>query len=181
MKAVVQDSYGPPDAVLKLRDIDVPMAGDDEVLVRVRAASLHVDVWHVVTGRPYVLRLTGSGLRKPKWLIPGTDLAGEIKSVGENVTQFELGDEVFGQTVVNPWRNGGAYAEYAAVPHEALALKPRHVTFEQAAAVPTSGIIALKNLRGPGLLKAGQNVLINGAGALSEASPFRSLRQMGRM
>jgi NADPH:quinone reductase-like Zn-dependent oxidoreductase len=164
MKAIVQDRYGPPDAVLKLRDIEMPMAGDDEVLVRVRAASLHVDVWHVVTGRPYVVRLVANGLRRPKGLIPGTDLAGEIESIGKNVTQFKLGDEVFGEIVVNTWRNGGAYAEYAAVPAELLALKPRHVTFEQAAAVPTSGVIALRNMRWAGKLKAGQSVLINGAG-----------------
>src|SRR5262249_52341826 len=130
VKAVVQDRYGPPDKVLKLRDVDVPTVGDDEVLIRVRAASVHVDLWHVVTGRPYVLRLTGNGVRKPKWPIPGTDLAGEIQSIGRNVTHLKPGDAVFGEVATNPWRNGGTFAEYAAVPHQVLALKPQHVTFE---------------------------------------------------
>jgi NADPH:quinone reductase-like Zn-dependent oxidoreductase len=164
MKATVQVRYGAPERVLALRDIEMPIAGDDEVLVRVRAASVHVDVWHVVTGRPFVLRLIGNGLRKPKQIIPGTDVAGEIGAIGKNVTGLKPGDEVFGQIVVNPWRNGGAFAEHVAVPHEVLALKPKHVSFEQASAVPTSGIIALNNLRGAGRVKAGQKVLINGAG-----------------
>jgi NADPH:quinone reductase-like Zn-dependent oxidoreductase len=165
MQAVVQDKYGSPDNVLQLREIDRPVAGDNEVLMRVRAASVHPDVWHVVTGRPYVLRLMGSGLLKPKNPVPGTDAAGLVESVGKNVTHFGPGDEVFGETHLElQWRNGGAFAEYVSVPHDALALKPNNITFEQAAAVPTSGFIALHNLKNGGQIQPGQSVLINGAG-----------------
>jgi NADPH:quinone reductase-like Zn-dependent oxidoreductase len=165
MKAIVQDKYGSPDDVLQLREIAKPVVGDGEVLVRVRAASVHPDVWHVVTGRPYVLRLMGAGLLKPKNPVPGTDVAGEVESVGKDVTRFRPGDEVFGETHRGlQWRNGGAFAEYASVPQDVLALKPVGLTFEQAAAVPTSGFIALHNLQSGGQIQPGQNVLINGAG-----------------
>ncbi len=164
MKAIVQDTYGSPD-VLELRDIDKPVVEDDEVLVRVRATSVHPDVWHVLNGLPYVLRVMGAGLRKPKNPVPGTDLAGVIESVGKNVTRFGPGDEVFGETIKGmQWINGGAYAEYATAPEDALALKPANVTFEQAAAVPTSALIALPSLRAGGEIEAGQKVLVNGAG-----------------
>jgi NADPH:quinone reductase-like Zn-dependent oxidoreductase len=164
MKAIVQERYGPPD-VLELRDIPAPVAAADEVLVSVRAASVHPDVWHVVRGLPYVLRVMGAGLRRPRNRVPGTDLAGRVEAVGGNVTRVRPGDEVFGESIKGyQWRNGGAFAEYAAVPEEALALKPARLTFEQAAAVPTSGIIALSGLRDQGELRDGQKVLINGAG-----------------
>jgi NADPH:quinone reductase-like Zn-dependent oxidoreductase len=163
MRAVVQDSYGSPD-LLQVRDVSSPVMGDDHVLVRVRAASVHPDVWHVVTGRPYVLRLMGSGLRRPKYQVPGTDVAGLVEAVGRNVTRLRPLEEVFGETVTGyQWRNGGAFAEYVSVPQDALARKPGNVTFEQAAAVPTSGLIALHNLRQGGL-RSGQRVLVNGAG-----------------
>jgi NADPH:quinone reductase-like Zn-dependent oxidoreductase len=165
MKAIVQDRYGPPDEVLQLREVDIPVVGDDEVLVRVRAASVHPDVWHAVTGRPYVLRLMGAGVLRPKDPVPGTDVAGIVESVGKNVTRFQPGDEVFGETrAAFQWRNGGAFAEYVSVPHDVLALKPQGITFEQAAAVPTSGLIALHNLQTGGEIRPGQRVLINGAG-----------------
>ena len=165
MEAIVQDGYGPPGDVLALRDIDKPAVGDDEVLVRVRAASVHPDVWHVVSGRPYVLRLMGAGLLKPKNGVPGTDVAGHVESVGENVRRFEPGDEVFGESVRGlQWNNGGAYAEYASIPEEALALKPANVAFEQAAAVPTSGLIVLQNLTDEVRPRPGWRVLVNGAG-----------------
>ncbi len=163
MKAIVQNGYGSAD-VLKLQEIEKPTVADDEVLVRVRAASVHPDVWHVVTGLPYVLRLMGAGLRRPKNPVPGTDVAGVVESVGKGVTRFRPGDEVFGETLRGQqWQNGGAFAEYAAAPEFALALKPGNVTFEQAAAVPTSALIALFNLRSEGSIQAGQKVLINGA------------------
>jgi NADPH:quinone reductase-like Zn-dependent oxidoreductase len=149
--------------VLTLREADKPVAGSNEVLVRVHAASVHVDVWHVVTGRPLPLRLVGNGLLRPKRTTPGTDLAGHVESIGREVTRFKPGDEVFGQTVAMSWLNGGAFAEYAAVREEMMALKPDNVSFEEAASVPTSGSIALRNLRA-GRLAAGQKVLINGAG-----------------
>ena len=147
MKAIVQARYGSPDD-LELRDIETPVVGDDDVLVRVRAASVHPDVWHVVTGRPYVLRLMGAGLSRPKNPIPGTDMAGIVESVGTGVTRFRPGNPVFGETIAaQQWTNGGAFAEYVSVPQDLLALKPDNITFEQAASVPTSGYIALQNLR----------------------------------
>jgi NADPH:quinone reductase-like Zn-dependent oxidoreductase len=164
MKAIVQDRYGSPD-VLKLREIDEPSVGDDQVLVRVRAASVHADVWHVMRGVPYVLRIMGAGLRRPKDLVPGTDLAGIVEAVGRNVTRFQPGDEVFGQSLVaNLWRHGGAFAEYAAVREARFERKPAGLTFEQSAAVPTSGSLAVQGVRDEGRIQAGQHVLINGAG-----------------
>jgi NADPH:quinone reductase-like Zn-dependent oxidoreductase len=164
MRAIVQDRYGPAGDVLQLREADRPQVGDDEVLVRVRAASLHPDVWHVVTGYPLVLRLMGPGLRKPKDPIPGTDLSGIVEDVGKNVRGLRPGDEVFGESRRGmQWRNGGTFAEYVSVPEEILALKPPNISFEQAAAVPTAGTIAVHNLQYGRRLKAGQHVLVNGA------------------
>ena len=165
MKAIVQDRYGAPDEVLRVCDIERPTIGDQEVLVRVHAASVHPDVWHVITGQPYVMRLMGAGVRRPKIRVPGTDLAGIVESVGESVTRFTPGDEVFGESHLGiQWMNGGAFAQYAAVPEDTLALKPNKVSFSQAASAPTSGIIALINLRDGELIKPGMRVLINGAG-----------------
>jgi NADPH:quinone reductase-like Zn-dependent oxidoreductase len=165
MKAIVQEKYGSPLDVLNLKDIDKPMLKDDEVLVRVHAASVHPDVWHVVRGLPYVLRIMGAGLLRPKNRVPGTDVAGHVESVGKNVAQFQQGDEVFGETIKGyQWTNGGAYAEYVSVSEDSLALKPANITFEEAAAVPTSGLIALQNLPNEGRLHQGQRVLVNGAG-----------------
>jgi NADPH:quinone reductase-like Zn-dependent oxidoreductase len=162
MRAVVQDGYGSPDR-LRLREVDRPVPGDDEVLVRVRATSVHPDVWHVVSGRPFILRLMGSGLRRPGCPIPGTDLAGIVEAAGRAVTSLRAGDEVFGESLRGfSWRNGGAWAEYASVPEDALAIKPANVTFEEAAAVPTAGYIILLNLPA-GWPRAGQRVLVNGA------------------
>ena len=165
MKAVFQERYGNPDEVLELRDIPAPTIGVKDVLVRVRAASVHPDVWHVVTGRPYVLRLMGAGLIRPKQPVPGTDLSGLVEAVGRDVTRFRPGDAVFGESHAGiQWVNGGAFAEYAAVPQDTLAHKPDNVTFEQAAAVATSGFIAVANLKQAGPIQAGQRVLVNGAG-----------------
>jgi NADPH:quinone reductase-like Zn-dependent oxidoreductase len=165
MRAIVQDRYGSPEEVLELRDIDRPMTRDDEVLVRVRAASVHPDVWHCVRGIPYVLRIMGAGVLKPKDRVPGTDVAGHVELVGRSVTAFRPGDEVFGETRRgHQWHNGGAYAEYVSVPPEVLAIKPAALTFEQAAAVPTSATIALQGVRSQGHVRPGQRVLVNGAG-----------------
>jgi NADPH:quinone reductase-like Zn-dependent oxidoreductase len=164
MKAIVQNRYGTAE-VLELRDIERPIAEDDEILVRVHAASIHADVWHVMRGVPYALRFMGAGVRRPKNLVPGTDLAGEVESVGRNVTRFRPGDEVFGQSLsANLWRHGGAFAEYAAVRAPRFEAKPAGLTFEQAAAVPTSGSLAVQGVRDEGRVQAGQRVLINGAG-----------------
>jgi NADPH:quinone reductase-like Zn-dependent oxidoreductase len=165
MKAIVQTRYGEPQDVLELREIDTPEVEGDEVLVRVRATSVHADVWHVVTGRPILVRLMGPGLLRPKDLVPGTDLAGVVESVGKDVTRFKVGDAVFGESHLKmQWRNGGTFAEFAAVPEGALELKPGDVSFEQAASVPSSGYIALINLRGCAEVQPGHRVLINGAG-----------------
>jgi NADPH:quinone reductase-like Zn-dependent oxidoreductase len=164
MKAIVQNRYGTAD-VLELREIERPNAQDDEMVVRVRAASIHADVWHVMRGVPYALRFMGAGVRRPKNLVPGTDLAGEVESIGRNVTRFRPGDEVFGQSLTaNLWRHGGAFAEYAAVLPSRFEPKPAGLTFEQAAAVPTSGSLAVQGVRDGGRVRAGQRVLINGAG-----------------
>jgi len=165
MKAIVHQKYGSLDDVLELQDIDKPVVKDDEVLVRVHAASVHPDVWHVVRGVPYVLRIMGAGLLKPKNRVPGTDVAGHVESVGRNVKGFQPGDEVFGESVRGIlWHNGGAYAEYVSVREDALAMMPANLTFEQAAAVPTSGVIAIQGIRDQGHVQPGQRVLINGAG-----------------
>ncbi|MCH7584113.1 MAG: NAD(P)-dependent alcohol dehydrogenase [Acidobacteria bacterium] len=154
MQAVVYDRYGSSD-VLRLVELDKPVPEDDEVLVRVRAASINPYDWHFMAGVPYLMRLQ-FGLRKPKRGRPGVDLAGEVEAVGENVTEFRPGDEIFG------WWDG-AFAEYVAVSQDQLALKPRESTFEQAAAVPLAGLTALQLLRDTGQIQRGQKVLINGA------------------
>ena len=162
MEAILQSRYGPIDD-LQLGQVARPVPAEDEVLVRVRAASVHPDVWHVVTGQPAVLRLMGSGVRHPKEQVPGTDVAGVVESVGRAVTQFRPGDEVFGKTVRGvQWRNGGAFAEYATAPEDGVALKPAGVSFEEAAAVPTAGLIALNNLP-QRRVPPGSRVLVNGA------------------
>jgi NADPH:quinone reductase-like Zn-dependent oxidoreductase len=129
MKAIIQNQYGSFDD-LTLQEIDKPQVGNDEVLVQVRAASVHPDVWHVVSGLPYILRLMGAGLLRPKNRIPGTDVAGNIAIVGKDVKEFKPGDEVFGETHRGmQWVNGGAYAEYVSVPEDTLVLKPSNITF----------------------------------------------------
>jgi len=162
MRAIVQDRYGPVEG-LRLGEVARPEPAEDEVLVQVRAASVHPDVWHVVTGQPTVLRLMGSGVRHPKDRVPGTDVAGVVESVGVAVTRFRPGDEVFGETIRGvQWRNGGAFAEYATAPEEGVALKPSGVSFQEAATVPTAGLIALNNLP-QRRVPFGCRVLINGA------------------
>ncbi len=165
MRAVVQDRYGPHREVLHVRDVPAPDASSGQVLVRVRATSVHADVWHAVNGIPYVLRLMGSGLRAPKRRVPGTDLAGEVVQVGTGASRFAPGERVFGEvTRTNQWSNAGAFAELAAVDETLLALIPRDLSFDQAAAVPTAALIALVNLRDQGRVRSGQRVLVNGAG-----------------
>jgi NADPH:quinone reductase-like Zn-dependent oxidoreductase len=164
MRAVIQSAYGPAHEVLELGEVERPRIADDEVLVRVRATSVHADVWHVVTGYPYALRLMGSGFRRPKQPIPGSDLAGVVEAIGKNVTDFQVGDAVFGESHRRfQWVNGGTFAEYVAVPQDVLVTKPKNVSFEAAAAVATPGIIALFNLQNGELVRSGQHVLVNGA------------------
>ena len=155
MKAIVQDKYGSPD-VLELQDIDKPVVKDDEVLVRVRAASANPADWHFMRGLPYIMR-PQAGLGKPKNRVLGRDIAGQVEAVGKDVTGFHPGDEVFG----NP--EAGGFAEYTAVPEGALGLKPANLTFEQAAAVPLAALTALQGLRDEGRVQPEQKVLIIGA------------------
>jgi NADPH:quinone reductase-like Zn-dependent oxidoreductase len=154
VRAIIQERYGSAD-VLELREVAEPAIGDDQVLVRVRAASVHIGDWHVMTGQPYLMRILGFGLRGPKARVRGMDAAGTVEAVGTNVTRFRAGDEVFGTCE-------GAFAEHAVAREATLAPKPANLTFEQAAAVPTSACVALRALRAGGIAP-GQNVLIVGA------------------
>jgi NADPH:quinone reductase-like Zn-dependent oxidoreductase len=155
MKAIVQDNYGSAE-VLELRDVEKPRPGDDELLIRVHAAGLDPGVWHLMTGLPYLVRLMGFGLRKPKIHIRGTDVAGTVEAAGRNVTYFKQGDPVYGTC-------DGSFAEYTCAKAERLAPKPANLSFEQAAAVPISGMTALSGLLDAGKLQPEQKVLIIGA------------------
>ena len=155
MKAIVQDEYGSPD-VLELREIDKPVVKDDEVLVRVRAASVNPADWHYLRGVPYIMRPV-SGLGKPKNAVLGRDIAGEVEELGKGVTRFVAGDDVFANV------ESGGFAEYAAVPEAVLVPKPANLTFEQAAAVPLAALTALQGLRDAGKLQPAQKVSIIGA------------------
>ena len=154
MKAIVYRNYGSPD-VLKCEETEKPTAGDDEVLIKVRAASVNPLDWHFMRGEPYIGRIL-MGLRKPKTTRLGVDVAGRVEAVGRNVTRFQAGDEVFGSC-------RGAFAEYACTSESALVTKPNNVTFEQAASVPVAAFTSLQGLRDKGQIRPGQKVLINGA------------------
>ena len=154
MKAIVRYSYGSPD-VLELKEIDKPMVEDDQALIRVRAASVNPADWRILRGTPFVLRLAGYGMLKPKNPVGGSDVAGVVEAVGKNVT-LRAGDEVFGSC-------GGSFAEYVSVAADHLLRKPANLTFEQAAAVPLAATTALQGLRDTGQLRAGQTVLVIGA------------------
>jgi NADPH:quinone reductase-like Zn-dependent oxidoreductase len=155
MRAVVQDRYGSLD-VLTPAVIDRPEPGEHDVLLRVHAAGLDRGTWHLMTGKPYLMRVLGFGLRRPKNRVPGRDVAGTVAAVGPAVTRFSVGDEVYGVA-------RGSYAEYAAAHEDQLARKPANVSFEQAAVVPVSGLIAQRGLSDVGHLRPGQKVLITGA------------------
>jgi NADPH:quinone reductase-like Zn-dependent oxidoreductase len=157
MRAIVQEKYGTSE-VLELRDIAKPEIGESDVLVRVRAAGVNPGDWAIMGGLPYIARPV-YGLGRPKNRVRGTDVAGQVEAVGASATRFRPGDEVFGSSK----QLGGAFAEYAAASQDALARKPTNLTFEQAAAVPMAGYVALQALRDHGKVKAGQKVLINGA------------------
>ena len=159
MKAMVYTEYGPPD-VLQLKEVKKPIPQDNEVLVKVRAASVNYADWAFVRGEPFLVRLMGAGLLKPNKAILGADITGQIEVVGKNAKQFQPGDEVFGD--ISECGFGG-FAEYVAVPESVLALKPTNMTFEEAAAVPQAAVVALQGLRDKGHIQPGQKVLINGA------------------
>ena len=157
MQAIVQDEYGTAaENVLMLAEVARPVAGDDEVLVRVRAASVDRGTWHLMAGLPYPVRLVGFGLRAPKHLNPGRCVAGTVASAGKDVTEFKPGDEVYGTC-------DGSFAEYARARAGKIALKPANLSFEQAAAVPVSALTALQAVRDQAMVQAGQKVLIIGA------------------
>jgi len=154
MKAAVYTRYGPPD-VVQIADVEKPVPKDNEVLIKVRAASLNPLDWHFMRGTPYAVRII-AGLRKPKVQRLGVDVAGRVEGLGGKVSQFKLGDEVFG-----PCK--GAFAEYVCASESDLVMKPASVTFEQAASVPVAAYTALQGLRDKGRIQAGQKVLVNGA------------------
>jgi NADPH:quinone reductase-like Zn-dependent oxidoreductase len=155
MKAIVQEKYGSAD-VLELRDVEKPQPEDDEVLIRVHAAGVDPGVWHLMTGRPYLVRAMGFGLRRPKIRVRGTDAAGIVEATGKNVVRLKPGDSVYGTC-------DGSFAEYACAKAERFAPKPSNLSFKQAAAVPVSGVTALHGLRDAGKLQPEQKVLIIGA------------------
>ncbi len=154
MKAAVYNRYGPPD-VVQIKEVEKPVPTDNEVLIKVRAASVNPLDWHFMRGTPYILRIQ-AGLRKPKDKRLGVDVAGQVEAAGRNVTQFKPGDEVFGSC-------RGAFAEYACTSESALVMKSHNVTFEQAASAPVAAFTALQGLRDKGQIQPGQKVLINGA------------------
>jgi NADPH:quinone reductase-like Zn-dependent oxidoreductase len=154
VKAIVYHDYGPPD-VLQCEEVEKPVAGDDEVLIRIRAASLNPRDVYFMRGVPYAIRIM-TGLKQPEKTSLGADLAGQVEAVGRNVKQFQPGDEVFGAAL-------GAFSEYICAKPADLAIKPANLTFEQAAAVPTAGLTALQGLRDTGRVQPGHKVLINGA------------------
>jgi NADPH:quinone reductase-like Zn-dependent oxidoreductase len=156
MKAVLRDRYCSPD-VLEFRDVDMPVVGDGDVLVRVHAAGVDQGVWHLVTGLPYALRLAGFGVLRPKVRVAGMDVAGRVEAVGRDVRHLKPGDDVFGTC-------DGSFAEYACAAEAKFAVKPANITFAQAAAIPGSGFAALQALRDTGQVQAGQHVLVIGAG-----------------
>jgi NADPH:quinone reductase-like Zn-dependent oxidoreductase len=156
MKAVIRDRYGSVD-VLRLGEVEKPVAGDGQVLVRVHAAGVDEGVWHLMTGTPYAMRLFGFGLRPPENPLLGYDVAGRVDAVGAQVSAVGTGDEVFGTC-------RGSFAEYATARPDRLASKPDNLSFDQAAAVPISGYAALQAVRDHGKVEAGQRVLVIGAG-----------------
>ncbi|MGA5691616.1 NAD(P)-dependent alcohol dehydrogenase [Cytobacillus pseudoceanisediminis] len=158
MKAIVYQKYGSPDN-LRLTDLDKPVPKDHEVLIKVHAAAVNYGNLVLLRGKPYLARFA-YGLLRPKHTIPGGDIAGQVEAVGKEVTQFQPGDNVFGDLSGCGW---GGFAEYVSVPEKALALKPANISFEEAAAVPMAGVTALQALRDKGNIHAGQKVLIYGA------------------
>jgi len=155
MRAITYTEYGSPD-VLRFTEVAKPAPKDNQVLIKVRAASLNALDWRMMRGKPFFARLVIGGLRKPKITRPGVDVAGQVEAVGRNVTQFKPGDEVFGAC-------RGAFAEYVCVIEDKLALKPANISFEEAAAVPVAAITALQGLRDEGRIQRGQKVLVDGA------------------
>jgi NADPH:quinone reductase-like Zn-dependent oxidoreductase len=159
MKAIIHSKYGSPD-VIQLVDVEKPVPKDDEILVRIHAASVNALDWHLLTADIFLVRLMSGGMLKPKNPRLGADMAGEVEAVGSQVKEFKVGDAVFGD--IGPW-GMGSFGEYTAVPEKALVLKPARLSFEEAAAVPVAGLTALQGLRDVGKIQPSQKVLIQGA------------------
>jgi NADPH:quinone reductase-like Zn-dependent oxidoreductase len=159
MKAAVYSRFGTPD-VLELKEVGMPVPGPHEVLVKVEAASVNFGDWAFLRGEPFLVRLMGAGLRRPKYPILGSDIAGRVEAVGPAVKQFRAGDEVFGDVSESGW---GGFAEYDCVPEDVIGRKPDNVPFEDAAASAQAAVVALQGLRDVGRLQPGQQVLITGA------------------
>ncbi|MGG0383008.1 NAD(P)-dependent alcohol dehydrogenase [Priestia filamentosa] len=158
MKAIVCNKYGPPD-VLELKEIKKPLPTENQILVKVHSASLNFGNLVLLKGKPFLARFA-FGLTRPRYSIPGGDIAGKVEAVGKDVKLFQVGDEVFGDLSGCGW---GGFAEYVTVPEYALTLKPANISFEEAAATPMAGVTALQGLRDKGKIKSGQKVLIYGA------------------
>ena len=175
MKAIVYSRYGAPEKVLRFEDVPNPAPKDDEVLVKVHAASINEWDWSMIRAATIFTRI--SGPFKPAHKILGADVAGVVEAVGKSVTQFQVGDEVFGDLSQNGW---GAYAEYVCTQENGLAPKPEALSFEQAASIPQGGVMALQGIRDYGKVGPGDKVLIAARAALSAPSPSRSPRCSGR-
>src|ERR671920_254688 len=172
MKAIVYTRYGPPEA-LQLKEVAKPAPKDDEVLIRVQAVSVNRSDWEGLRGKPLYARI--GGLLRPRQHILGSDIAGRVEMAGRNISRFQPGDEVFGDIL---GRLGG-FAEYVCAPENRLALKPASMTFEEAAAIPQSAVIALQGIRDKGQLQPGQKVLVNGAGGGAGAIAVQLAKMYG--
>jgi NADPH:quinone reductase-like Zn-dependent oxidoreductase len=159
MKAIVNHEYGSPD-VLKIEEVEKPAPRDDEVLIKVHATSINTADWFCLTGKPFLVRLDPGGLLKPKTTILGGDVAGRVTAVGDNVRQFQVGDEIYGDISDSGM---GAFAVYVTAPENVVAGKPGNLSFEEAAAVPSAGVTALQGIRNHGEIQSGDNVIIVGA------------------
>jgi len=174
MKAIVYHKYGFPE-VLNLEEVRTPTPRDDEVLIKVHAVSLNSWDWDLLRGRPLIFRLL-FGFPKPKYKILGCDIAGRVEAVGRNIKKFQPGDEVFGDLSGCGW---GGFAEYACAQEKALAIKPAGMTFEQAAAIPQAGVLALQGIQDYGKVKKGYKVLLNGAGGGVGTFAIQIARSLG--
>lgn len=176
MRAIVRDEYGPPE-ILRIEEVPKPTPGNDDLLVRVHAASVNKGDWEILRGEPLWVRLVGFGFRKPKIRLLGYDFAGCVESVGKDVKELRPGDEVVGHALEHGL---GAFAEYVCVPQRAAVVrKPAALRFEDAAAIPESGFIAIQALRDKGRLQTGQRVLINGAGGGAGSLAIQLAKSMG--
>jgi NADPH:quinone reductase-like Zn-dependent oxidoreductase len=172
MKAIVYTKYGPPE-VLQLKEVEKPAPRDNEVLIKVHAASVNASDWEFLNGKPLYTRIWG--LLKPKFQILGSDIAGKVEAVGKNVKKLQRGDAVFGD-ILECW---GGFAEYVCAPEDALMLKPASMTYEEAAALPQAALVALQGLRDKGKIQPGQTVLINGAGGGSGTFAIQIAKSFG--